>query len=163
MGANRARALGEPKGGRATGGNYSTVKSARRVSATLSIRPRGRVQIIDMLLGIILACEDNTNDLNELATLCEQFERSCIWPIMNGLPSKGHRGSPRAREMSTTLKQDLWKPGPHDHGLTLASAKQSTSAMGRFRPTGDSSSTNSCSAGSIARIGRRAGVGRIRT
>jgi hypothetical protein len=36
------------------------------------------VQIIDMLLGIILACEDNTNDLNELATLCEQFERLYI-------------------------------------------------------------------------------------
>ena len=30
------------------GGNYSTVKSAQRLSATLSIRPRGRVQIIDM-------------------------------------------------------------------------------------------------------------------
>jgi hypothetical protein len=58
--------------------NYSTVKSAQRLSATLSIRPSGRVQIIDMLLGIILACEDNTNDLNELATLCEQFERLYI-------------------------------------------------------------------------------------
>ena len=30
------------------GGNYSTVKSAQRLSATLSIRPSGRVQIIDM-------------------------------------------------------------------------------------------------------------------
>ena len=30
------------------GGDYSTVNSAQRVSATLSIRPRGRVQIIDM-------------------------------------------------------------------------------------------------------------------
>jgi hypothetical protein len=38
--------------------NYSTVNSAQRLSATLSIRPRGRVQIIDMLPGIILACED---------------------------------------------------------------------------------------------------------
>ena len=55
--------------------NYSTVNSAQRLSATLSIRPSGRVQTIDMLLGIILACEDNTNELNELATLCEQFER----------------------------------------------------------------------------------------
>ena len=34
---------------------YSTAKSAQRRSATLSIRPSGRVQIIDMLLGIILA------------------------------------------------------------------------------------------------------------
>ena len=32
----------------ATGWNYSTVKSPQRLSATLSIRPRGRVQIIDM-------------------------------------------------------------------------------------------------------------------
>jgi hypothetical protein len=39
-------------------GSYSTVNSAQRLSATLSIRSRGRVQIIDMLLGIILACED---------------------------------------------------------------------------------------------------------
>ena len=31
-----------------SGGDYSTVKSAQRLSATLSIRPRGRVQIIDM-------------------------------------------------------------------------------------------------------------------
>ena len=30
------------------GWNYSTVKSAQRLSATLSIRPSGRVQIIDM-------------------------------------------------------------------------------------------------------------------
>ena len=29
-------------------GNYSTVNSAQRLSATLSIRPSGRVQIIDM-------------------------------------------------------------------------------------------------------------------
>ena len=61
--------------------NYSTVNSAQRLSATLSMRPRGRVQIIDMLPGIILACEDNTNDLNELATLCEQFERLYIRQI----------------------------------------------------------------------------------
>jgi hypothetical protein len=40
--------------GKATVGNYSTVKSARRLRATLSIRPRGRVQIIDMFLGSIL-------------------------------------------------------------------------------------------------------------
>ena len=37
-----------PKGGKATGGNYSTEQSAQRLSATLSIRPRGRVQIIDI-------------------------------------------------------------------------------------------------------------------
>jgi hypothetical protein len=30
------------------GGDYSTVNNAQRLSATLSIRPRGRVQIIDM-------------------------------------------------------------------------------------------------------------------
>ena len=35
-------------GGEATGGNYSTVKSAQRLRATLSIGPRGRVQVIDM-------------------------------------------------------------------------------------------------------------------
>jgi hypothetical protein len=40
--------------GESYGGNYSTVKSARRLSATLSIRPRGRVQIIDMFRGSIL-------------------------------------------------------------------------------------------------------------
>jgi hypothetical protein len=61
--------------------NYSTAKSAQRLSATLSIRPSGRVQIIDMLPSIILACEDNTNDLNELATSCEQFERLYIRQI----------------------------------------------------------------------------------
>ena len=43
-----ARALEDRKGKKADGGNYSTVKSAQRLSATLSIRPRGRVQIIDM-------------------------------------------------------------------------------------------------------------------
>ena len=30
------------------GWNYSTVKSAQRLSATLSMRPRRRVQIIDI-------------------------------------------------------------------------------------------------------------------
>jgi hypothetical protein len=30
------------------GGNYSTVKSAQRLSATLSTRPRGRMRAIDM-------------------------------------------------------------------------------------------------------------------
>ena len=30
------------------GGNYSTVKNAQRLSATLSIRPSGRLQIIDV-------------------------------------------------------------------------------------------------------------------
>jgi hypothetical protein len=40
--------LWEPNGGEATGGNYSTVKSAQRLSATSSIiRPNERVQIID--------------------------------------------------------------------------------------------------------------------
>jgi hypothetical protein len=43
------------KGGELPVENYSTVNSAQRLSATLSIRPSGRVQIIDMLLGIILA------------------------------------------------------------------------------------------------------------
>jgi hypothetical protein len=42
-----ARASGT-KRGKATVDNYSTVKSAQRLSATLSIRPSGRVQIIDM-------------------------------------------------------------------------------------------------------------------
>ena len=42
-----ARALGTEKEGKLRG-DYSTVNSAQRVSATLSIRPRGRVQIIDM-------------------------------------------------------------------------------------------------------------------
>jgi hypothetical protein len=46
-----ARSFGDVKEGKATGGNYSTVKSAQRLSATLSIRPRGRVQIIDMWSG----------------------------------------------------------------------------------------------------------------
>jgi hypothetical protein len=39
---------GDRKGVKATGENYSTVKSAQRFSATLSIRRSGRVQIIDM-------------------------------------------------------------------------------------------------------------------
>ena len=34
--------------GKATVGNYSTVNSAQRLSATLSVRPSGRVQSIDM-------------------------------------------------------------------------------------------------------------------
>jgi hypothetical protein len=42
-----ARALGTKKEEK-SGGNYSTVNSAQRLSATLSIRPSGRVQIIDM-------------------------------------------------------------------------------------------------------------------
>ena len=42
-----ARALGR-KGGESYGEDYSTANSAQRLSATLSIRPRGRVQIIDM-------------------------------------------------------------------------------------------------------------------
>jgi hypothetical protein len=42
-----ARALGTKKEEK-SGGNYSTVKSAQRLSATLSIRPRGRLQIIDI-------------------------------------------------------------------------------------------------------------------
>jgi hypothetical protein len=52
-----ARALGTEER-ESFGGNYSTVKSAQRLSATLSIRPRGRVQIVDMWLGSILVCED---------------------------------------------------------------------------------------------------------
>ena len=44
---NERQLLGR-KGGKATSGNYSTVKSAQRFSATLSIRPSGRGQIIDM-------------------------------------------------------------------------------------------------------------------
>ena len=39
---------GVEKEGKLPSGSYSTVKSARRESATLSIRSRGRVQIIDM-------------------------------------------------------------------------------------------------------------------
>jgi hypothetical protein len=50
----RAPELRGPKGAKSTGGNYSTVKSAQRLSATLSIRPSGRVKIIDMRLGSIL-------------------------------------------------------------------------------------------------------------
>ena len=45
---NSAQSLGLKKEKENYGGNYSTVKSAQRLSATLSIRPRGRVQIIDM-------------------------------------------------------------------------------------------------------------------
>jgi hypothetical protein len=43
-----AKGLGTKKGGKATVGNYSTVKSAQRLSATLSIRPSGRMEVIDM-------------------------------------------------------------------------------------------------------------------
>ena len=46
----QARELGPAlgrKGGESCGGDYSTVKSAQRLSATLSIRPSGRLQIID--------------------------------------------------------------------------------------------------------------------
>jgi hypothetical protein len=43
---------------RRSGGDYSTVNSAQRLSATLSIRPSGRAQIIDMGLGTILVCKD---------------------------------------------------------------------------------------------------------
>ena len=46
--AELARELLGPKRRESYGGDYSTVNSAQRVSATLSIRPRGRVQIIDM-------------------------------------------------------------------------------------------------------------------
>ena len=42
-----APALGR-KGGKSYGGDYSTGKSAQHFSATLSMRRRGRVQIIDM-------------------------------------------------------------------------------------------------------------------
>ena len=46
--AGTSRRASRTKEEKDTGGNYSTVKSAQRLSATLSIRPRGRVQIIDM-------------------------------------------------------------------------------------------------------------------
>ena len=45
--AELARELLGPKGEKLRG-DYSTVNSAQRVSATLSIRPSGRVKIIDM-------------------------------------------------------------------------------------------------------------------
>ena len=45
---NERQSVGDGKKGESYGGGYSTVKSAQRLSATLSIRPRGRVQIIDM-------------------------------------------------------------------------------------------------------------------
>jgi hypothetical protein len=44
----RPELLGTRKEEKLPSGNYSTVKSTQRVSATLSIRPSGRVQIIDM-------------------------------------------------------------------------------------------------------------------
>jgi hypothetical protein len=52
------RASGLKKEKENYGGNYSTVKSAQRLSATLSIRPRGRINIIDVSLGSILVCKD---------------------------------------------------------------------------------------------------------
>ena len=55
---------------KATGGNYSTVNSAQRVSATLSIRPSGRVRTIDMLLGSILV-STYTSGFSKLAAFCE--------------------------------------------------------------------------------------------
>ena len=42
------QSYGDGKGGKLPSGSYSTVKSAQRLSATSSIRPRGRVQTIDM-------------------------------------------------------------------------------------------------------------------
>jgi len=63
------------KGGKATGGNYSTVKSAQRLSATSSIRPNGRVQIIDFprLRSYIFTNENVTPSLSmgDLANFCE--------------------------------------------------------------------------------------------
>ena len=59
------------------------MKSAQRLSATLSIRPRGRVQIIDMGLGSILVCEDIRTSSANLQTLCEDFERLCIRQIIS--------------------------------------------------------------------------------
>ena len=53
------------------GGNYSTVKSAQRLSATLSIRPSGCVQIIDMFRGSILVSKDITSGLSELVSFVQ--------------------------------------------------------------------------------------------
>jgi hypothetical protein len=55
------------------GGNYSTVKSAQRLSATLSIRPSGRVQIIDMFRGSILVSKDITSGLSELVSFLQHY------------------------------------------------------------------------------------------
>jgi hypothetical protein len=68
----RAPERWEQKGGKATVGNYSTVKSALRLSATLSIRPSGRVQSIDMFWGSILVSKDITSGLSELASFVQQ-------------------------------------------------------------------------------------------
>ena len=62
-----ARALGTEKRESYPSGNYSTVKSAQRLSATLSIRPGGRVRTIDTLLGSILVCQDYTSGFCKLA------------------------------------------------------------------------------------------------
>jgi hypothetical protein len=51
------------------GGTYSTVKSAQRV--TLSIRPSGRVQIIDIFRGSILISKDITSGLGELVSFVQ--------------------------------------------------------------------------------------------
>ena len=42
------QSFGDGKKEKLPSGSYSTVKSAQRLSATLSIRPSGRVKIIDM-------------------------------------------------------------------------------------------------------------------
>ena len=67
-----------PKGGKATVGNYSTVKSALRLSATLSIRPSGRVQSIDMFWGSILVSKDITSGLSELAHFLQNDVNACV-------------------------------------------------------------------------------------
>ena len=53
------------------GGTYSTVKSAQRV--TLSIRPSGRVQIIDIFRGSILISKDITSGLSELVSFVQHY------------------------------------------------------------------------------------------
>ena len=65
-----ARALGT-KRRESYGGNYSAVKSAQRLSATLSIRPRGRVEIIDMLRGGILVSKHLRVGSVNLQALCD--------------------------------------------------------------------------------------------
>lgn len=61
------------------GGTYSTVKSAQRV--TLSIRPSGRVQIIDIFRGSILISKDITSGLSELASFVQQESvKICHFP-----------------------------------------------------------------------------------
>jgi hypothetical protein len=64
-----ARAFGAEKR-ESYGGNYSTVKSAQRLRATLSIRASGRAQIIDIFRGSILVSKDLYERAQQTCKLC---------------------------------------------------------------------------------------------